>query len=280
MSTSFRRQAFTLVELLVVVGIIAVLVALLLPSLQRAREHAQKVKCSSNLRSITQATLMYAQQNKGYIPVRYRSVVVQPTGGPAQIKPTSTFGPGAGFVAGSPGWPNSANGPALLVKSGLQGNGAAYLENNDVFFCPTDIYRAPFRNRVTGWGPTDQRLDPNLASNQSSMSYWWWSYPEKYWPSSGVESSAPLAWQNDRVSVKNAPQKMYISDQYVPVGPADASITDIYKHFHKEGMNVGYLDGHVNFVRGADMSDYSLASGLTAVNYYATCIVETANRNF
>jgi prepilin-type N-terminal cleavage/methylation domain-containing protein len=177
MSTSLRRAAFTLVELLVVIGIIALLVALLLPSLQRAREHAQKVKCSSNLRSITQATLMYAQQNKGYIPVRYRSVVVQPAGGPAQIKPTSTFGPGSGFVAGSPPTPNSANGPALLVKNGPQGNGAAYLENNDVMFCPSDIFRAPFRNTVTGWGPTDQTKDPNLPGNQTSMSYWWRTYP-------------------------------------------------------------------------------------------------------
>jgi prepilin-type processing-associated H-X9-DG protein/prepilin-type N-terminal cleavage/methylation domain-containing protein len=67
---SARRRstrAFTLVELLVVVGIIALLVAILMPALARARKEAQAVQCGSNLRQIGQAVQIYMIQNKGYI---------------------------------------------------------------------------------------------------------------------------------------------------------------------------------------------------------------------
>ena len=66
--TEFRRHAFTLVELLVVIGIVALLVALLLPALSGAREQARRARCGANLHSIGQAITMYVQQS-GYYPV-------------------------------------------------------------------------------------------------------------------------------------------------------------------------------------------------------------------
>ncbi|MDB5324818.1 MAG: xcpT 4 [Phycisphaerales bacterium] len=63
-----QRKAFTLVELLVVIGIIALLISILLPSLNRARQQANLIKCSSNLRSIGQMLQIYVSENKGFAP--------------------------------------------------------------------------------------------------------------------------------------------------------------------------------------------------------------------
>src|SRR5688572_4596810 len=60
------RRGFTLVELLVVVGVIALLIAILLPTLNRAREAADSVKCLSNLRQLALANSMYVTQWNGW----------------------------------------------------------------------------------------------------------------------------------------------------------------------------------------------------------------------
>src|SRR5436190_6246479 len=82
-----RRRAFTLVELLVVIGIIAVLISVLLPTLAGVRRQANTLQCSSNMKQIATALIMYIQDNKGKLP-------------PATMKPLAPAYPDGWW------WPN------------------------------------------------------------------------------------------------------------------------------------------------------------------------------
>jgi len=66
---SYQKQAFTLIEVLVVVAIIALLLAILIPSLQSAREQAKIACCTANCKQIATITTIYQAEYKGYVPV-------------------------------------------------------------------------------------------------------------------------------------------------------------------------------------------------------------------
>lgn len=119
-----RASAFTLVELLVVLAIIAILVALLLPSLKRANEQAKRVQCMANMRSLIAGTILYAND--------WKDVMVFNNWGPND-------------TTGYKGWLYNGN-VSQGARSGLQDNfrfldinsGALinYIRNHKVFRCP------------------------------------------------------------------------------------------------------------------------------------------------
>jgi prepilin-type N-terminal cleavage/methylation domain-containing protein len=256
---SQRRKGFTLVELLVVIGIIALLISILLPSLNRAREQANKAKCANNLRQVALAATMYANSD-----VRGGSF------------PRTYFQSGSALTAGNTGSGETNSFSTNVGSNNVTASFFLILKSQDitpeVFICPSsqaerdfgpgsgrDIQASSNWLNVSAGGTTTPNLSysyscpfPSTTAMQAGFKF-----------NNSLGSEFPLAADinpgkapTTGVSAKDVTTVRYNS------GRRDMMKGNSANH-QGEGQNVVYADAHVEFQQTAFCGGNTYAAGST-----------------
>lgn len=232
---SRKKNAFTLVELLVVIGIIAILISLLLPALNRVRQSARALKCQSNLRQIGIGYAMYRNDNNNFLPPvnSFASFNAQGT--------SKVYGlyNAIGKYVGKPEWagleePPLGNtepeDPHRIKSDAYWGKWKDEKFQKTVFYCPqsTRITVQPWYG-VT-YGESLYLQPPNSNNLTGGGNPKAWSFPRR-----------AMQIRNSGAAIHIADAESWHLDTITNVGLS--SNFDLRRHMG--GTNILFVDGHV-----------------------------------
>jgi prepilin-type N-terminal cleavage/methylation domain-containing protein/prepilin-type processing-associated H-X9-DG protein len=226
-----RRRAFTLVELLVVIGIIAVLISILMPALTRARDQSMRVKCLANLKTLTNAWMMYTNDNKGKL---VSAETAQPN-----------------LAAGYPGgWVWDGESPDTITKGQLY----PYLNNVEVYQCPADIVL--------------DRTGPRIGQvrvRSYSINCYLYGEPNAAWPAynNRVKRIASIPRTSEVFCfIEELDYRGWNEGSFVIADPFN--FVDYPPSWHLRGATLSFADGHCEAWQWVDPRTLKLRANYTA----------------
>ena len=256
-----KKAGFTLVELLVVIGIIALLVGILLPSLNKARQSAQSVQCKSNLRQYTLALIMYQNEYKG-VAVDVHKYADWASGLPKYMGKQRL----GEEITRCP-----SDGGARLGTVGAYANAAAVnLDGSPVDYSIKDKSGNAY-TVLTSYGVNKSPLSESLKLNSSSIVNPRWTKPYKLKnvqldPGNGWDGTKVMVFGDYQYNVSPAETAPLTGDKVeYPVLKVTQYHMNTMSFRHNGTMNVAFLDGHVGQLRtnlklangGMDLADPS-----------------------
>jgi prepilin-type N-terminal cleavage/methylation domain-containing protein/prepilin-type processing-associated H-X9-DG protein len=238
------RRGFTLIELLMVIAIIAILAAILLPALAGAKEKANRIACTSNLRQWGIAQILYLDDNNGVFPLARISKTAPgaPTGYNDDNMLWTDLALFAAAGSGAGAWFNALP-PYVAVRplTEYAGNPAIFVNGRSVFTCPTanskpaeldPLTRVVFHYAINNKGNTG--LPANIG------------YGTNFTISMVLHPSAFVIFSETRTHSSETP--FYGSDPTKDLGTSHGT-TAQFSSRHNGGANLNFADGHVSYFK-------------------------------